>query len=80
LPPSVHVREVLFEDRHLEIVGLIAVLVVDVDQAEELLAQLDFDAVVLPVARAHVDGAVGELDLQIFLQLEDFGLVQRAAP
>ena len=33
-------------------------------------------AVVLLGARAHVEGAVVEFDLQVFLQLDDLGMVQ----
>jgi hypothetical protein len=68
--------EVDVEDGHLEVVGAVAVFVVDVDEAEEFFAQIDFNAVVLLVARAHVDVLVGELLLQELLELDDFGVVQ----
>ena len=70
------VRQILLEDRHLEIVGFVAVLIVHVNEAEELFAEIDFHAVVLLGARAHVEGAVVEFDLQVFLQLDDLGMVQ----
>ena len=61
------VFEVDVEDGHLEVVGTVAVFVVNVDEAEKFLAEIDFDAVVLLVARTDVDGAVAELLLQELL-------------
>jgi hypothetical protein len=68
--------EVDVEDGHLEVVGAVAVFVVDVDEAEEFFAQIHFDAVVLLVARANVDVLVAELLLQELLELDDFRVVQ----
>src|SRR5690606_22488113 len=65
IPPCMHCSsgsarsadlvEIDVEDRHLEIVRPVPVLVIDVDQAQKLLAEIDLDAVFLLVSRPHVD-------------------------
>ena len=63
------------QNSHLEVVGTVSVLVVDIDQAEEFLAQVHFHAVVLLVARTDVDVPIAELLLQKLLELDDFRVV-----
>jgi hypothetical protein len=75
-PVLVDFVEIDVEDGHLEVVGAVAIFVVDVDESEEFFAQIHFDAVVLLVARTDVDVPVVELLLQELLELDDFGVVQ----
>ena len=72
--------EIDVQDGHLEVIRPVAILVIDVDQAQELLAEIDLDAVILLVARADVDVPVTEFLLQELLELDDFGVVHSGAP
>ena len=62
----------LLEDRHLEIVRAVVVLVVDEQHADELLADIDLGRVVLLRPRHHANLGVAEHALEIGVELPDF--------
>jgi hypothetical protein len=67
--------EIDIEDRHIEDVGAVAVLIVDMDEPDGFFAEIDLDGIVELGARAHVDTRVVEFLLQVLLQLDDLRLV-----
>jgi hypothetical protein len=64
--------EVVVEDRHLELIGDLALIVVAEDDADELLIDENFGGVVLPRALPHLDMRQPEYLLEIMFELEDF--------
>src|SRR5262249_30973553 len=67
------------EDRHREIVGAIAVLVVDVDHAEKLIAEIDLCGIVL--ARPHLDCDLRvERALEVGVEFLDFFGLHNSSP
>jgi hypothetical protein len=69
------VFEIDVQNGHLEIIGTIPVLVIDVNQPKEFFAEIDFHGIVLLGPRAHVQAAIVEFLLQELLELDDLGVV-----
>ena len=59
------------EDRHLEIVGALVVLVVHEQHADELLADIDLGGIILLRPRPYLNARVVEQPFQIHVDLFD---------
>src|SRR5262249_50878689 len=64
--------EVDAEDRHVEIIRALAVLVVDEQDADVFVADVDFGGIVLLRARHDANARVAEQALEIGVELADF--------
>src|SRR5437867_3347703 len=60
------------QDRHLEIVGALRVLVVHEQDADEFLADIDLGGILLLGPRHHPDAGVAEQLFEIHIQFADF--------
>jgi hypothetical protein len=72
--------EVVVEDRHLELIGDLALIVVAEDDADELLIDEDLGGIVLPRPLAHLDVGQPEDLLEIMFELKDFVPSHRSHP
>src|SRR3569833_1160629 len=70
------VDKIVFEDRHLELIGPIVVLVIDEQHADEFLADINLRGIVLFRARHDADFLIAERALEISVELSDFGNVR----
>jgi hypothetical protein len=64
--------QVVLEDRHLELERAIIVLIVDKQDADELLADIDLGGVILLRARHYANLGIAEHTLEIGVELPDF--------
>src|SRR6185312_5174261 len=74
------IDEIVLEDRHLELERAIVVLVVDEENADELLADIDLGRVILLRPRHDADLGIAEYALQIRIELSDFFDVHGKSP
>ena len=72
--------DVGLEDRHLELVGPVIVLVIDEQHADEFLADINLGGIVLLRARHDADFWVAEQALEISVELPDFRNVHGVSP
>lgn len=72
--------EIVIEDRHLELIGDLALIVVAEDDADELLIDEDLGGIVLPRPLAHLDEGQPEDLLEIMFELKDFVPSHRSHP
>src|SRR6478609_6821162 len=71
--------KIAVEDGHGEVVGTIAIFVVDIDDAEELFTHVDFSGIIL--TRTWLDGhLVVESTLEIGGELFDFVGFHQSSP
>src|SRR5712691_12327059 len=68
------------EDGHLEIVGALAVLVVDEQDPDEFFADIDLGGIFFLRPRHHPDARIAEQSLQISVVFPDFLDVHRFTP
>jgi hypothetical protein len=68
------------QDRHIEDVRLVAILVVQMNKPDRFITDEHLDGIIQLGARPHVDILVVEFELQEFLQLDDLGMVHDAYP
>jgi hypothetical protein len=64
--------EIEFQDRHLELIGDLAILVIAVDHADEFVGNIDLGRVLRLRPRADLDGVVLEGLAKICLELHEF--------
>src|SRR4029078_2007734 len=64
--------EVVVEDRHLELIGGLAFVVVAEQNADELIADIHLGGILLARPLLHFKGRQPEHALQIALKLDDF--------
>jgi hypothetical protein len=69
------VDEIVFEDRHLELIRAIVVLVIDEQHADEFLADINLGGIVFFRTRHDSDFLIAERALEISVELSDFGNV-----
>jgi hypothetical protein len=72
--------EIVVEDRHLELIGDLALIVIAEDDADELLIDKDLGGIVLARALAHLDVRQAEYLLEIMFELKDFVPSHRSHP
>jgi len=78
-PPIDHRSKIDVEDRHREIIGAVAVLVIDIDDTQKFFAEIDFSGIVL--SRACLDDHLRvERALEIGVELLNFFGLHTASP
>ena len=71
--------EIDVQNGHREVIGAVAIFIVDIDDTQKLFAEIDFRRIVLARAGLHHDLRV-ERALEIGVELLDFFRLHNASP